>query len=79
MLEDAKKHFVICRASRDEVDLSLARRFSDQVRSIASEQSTLDPDVFTSAYATSCHKWSDDLASLEQCTMTSQHCPHNSD
>ncbi len=79
ILEDAKKHFVICRGSRDELDLSLARRFSDQVRSIASEQSTLDPDVFTSAYATSCHKWSDDLASLEQCTMTSQHCPHNSD
>jgi hypothetical protein len=79
MLEDAKKHFVICRVSRDEVDLSLARRFSDQVRSIASEQSTLDPEAFASAYSSSCHKWSNDLASLEQCTMTAQHCHHESD
>lgn len=79
MLEDAKKHFVICRVSRDEVDLSLARRFSDQVRSIVSYQSTLDPDTFASAYSSSCHKWSNDLASLEQCTMTSPHCHHNSD
>ena len=79
MLEDAKKHFVICRVSRDEVDLSLARRFSDQVHSIASEQSTFDPDAFDSAYSSSCHKWYNDLASLEQCTMTAQHCCHESD
>ena len=76
MLEDAKKHFVICRVSRDGVDLSLARRFSDQVHSIVSEQSTLDPDASASAYSSSCHQWSNDLASLEQCTMMAQHCYH---
>ena len=79
LLEDAKEHFVICRVSRDDVDLSLATRFSDQVRSMVSDQSMVDADTFASAYSSSCHKWSNDLASLEQCTMTSKNCHHDSD
>ncbi|MEM6467956.1 MAG: potassium channel family protein [Planctomycetota bacterium] len=78
LLEDAKEHFVICRVSRDDVDLTLATRFLDQVRSMVSDQSMVDDDKFASAYSSSCHKWSNDLASLEQCTMTSNHCYHES-
>lgn len=78
-LADAKEHFVICRASGEVVDLSLAKRFSTQVRSFASDHLAFDPDAFASVYESSCHKWSDDLASLEQCTMTAQQSQHDDD
>lgn len=73
-LEDAKKHFVICRVSRDDVDRSLAERLADQ-GSHTSEISSLSPGAIAAAYAIHCRKWSDDLASLERCTMTSSACP----
>lgn len=71
-LEDAKKHFVICRVSEADIDVSLARRFLDQ-GALTSEISSLAPGAFAAAYATHCRKWSDDLASLERCTMTGNH------
>lgn len=79
MLEDAIEHFVICRVSSDEVDLSLPQRFSREISSVGQHQSNFDPDAFERTYATSCQEWSDGLASLEQCTMTSRQCHHNSD
>jgi len=71
-LEDAKKHFVICRVSQNDVDLSLAERLANQ-GSLTSEISSLSPGVLAAAYANHCRKWSDDLASLERCTMTGSH------
>lgn len=73
-LEDAMKHFVICRVTLDEVDLSLANRFSELFSSPTSAASTFLRDDFVSAFADNCREWSEDLESLERCTMTGHKC-----
>ncbi|MEQ8212185.1 MAG: potassium channel family protein [Lacipirellulaceae bacterium] len=78
MLEDAQKHFVICKVSRDDVDSSLAARLSDHLRSTESAFLAIDPDAFASAYTVNCRQWSNDLRSLERCTMTGSHRPQDS-
>jgi len=72
-LEDAKKHFVICRVSRGDIDLSLAKRCTEHFLSTAAGARTLPPDDLVSAYADNCREWSNDLESLERCTMTGHH------
>lgn len=71
-LADAKKQFVICRVSKDEVDLTLAERFVNHVGLASSDSAALDSDAFASAYESQCRKCSNDLASLERCTLTAQ-------
>ena len=68
-LEDAMKHFVICRASRDGVDVSLAEGLAEHLRE-PSRETGIDRDKFISSYRDHCTRWTDDLESLERCTMT---------
>lgn len=70
LLEDAQKHFVICQVSENEVDLSIAHRFTEHLSSANSELLKTEADSFASAYAGNCREWSRGLRSLERCTMT---------
>ena len=68
-LEDAMKHFVICRASRHGIDVSLAEGLAEYLREPGRETG-IDRDEFISGYRDHCKQWADDLESLERCTMT---------
>jgi hypothetical protein len=68
MLEDTNEHFVICRVSGEAVDTDCAENLALQFRNTSGE--SFDADVFVEQYAVMCGVWSNDLRSLEQCTMT---------
>ncbi len=77
-LEDAMKHFVICRASPDEIDVTLAQGVAEQMHSCEGDTG-FEEEAFVSDYQESCKHWSDDLESLERCTMTGSYvhpCGH---
>ena len=69
-LEDAIKHFVICRASPGGVDVSLAERLAEHFQD---RDAGFDGEAFVSAYRDGCKQWADDLKSLERCTMTGRY------
>ena len=78
MLEDAKTHFVICRVSREDIELAFAKRFSEHLQGVTGESPGFDSKAFLASYTENCRVWSDDLESLERCTMTGRHFQDNS-